>query len=155
MTSERKAQANRANAKNSTGPKTARGKVPAAGNARRLGLSVPVLADPVLSGQVAALTRAIAGEVSDGNRYELARIAEAQIDLQRVHQARHQFFADRLQDLGQANPPKSASSPNSTSLDPHKFAAILVQHSKEIKAIDRSKRRALSRRRFAIRAFDA
>jgi hypothetical protein len=147
MTSERKAQANRANAKNSTGPKTARGKVRAAGNARRLGLSVPVLADNVLSEQVAALTRAIAGEASDGNSFELARrIAEAQIDLQRVRQARHQFFADRLKDLGHASSPY---------LDPHKLAAILVQHSKEIKAIDRYEQRALSRRRFAIRAFDA
>jgi hypothetical protein len=97
MTSKRKAQANRANARKSTGPKTARGKARATGNARRLGLSLSVLTDPVLFEQVAALTRRIAGEASDGNSFELARrIAEAQIDLQRVRQARHQFFADRF-----------------------------------------------------------
>jgi hypothetical protein len=85
MSSERKSRANKANARKSTGPKTPRGKMRAARNARRLGLSVPVLADPVLSDQVAALTRAIAGEISDGNNFELARrIAEAQIDVQRV-----------------------------------------------------------------------
>jgi hypothetical protein len=155
MTSERKAQANRANARKSTGPKTPRGKARTASNARRLGLSLSVLADPVLSEQVAALTRAIAGEASDRNSFELARrIAEAQIDLQRVRQARHQFFADRLEDLSRASLPKRASSPNSASLDLHELAAILVQHSKEIKAIDRYEQRALSRRRFAIRAFD-
>jgi hypothetical protein len=66
MTSERKAQANRANARQSTGPKTPRGKARAAGNARRLGLSLSVLADPVLSDQVAAITRAIAGKAREG-----------------------------------------------------------------------------------------
>jgi hypothetical protein len=73
MTSERKAQANRDNARKSTCPKTPRGKVRAARNARRLGLSVPVLADPVLCEQVAMLTREIAGETSNDNIRELAR----------------------------------------------------------------------------------
>ena len=149
MTSERKAHANRANAQRSTGPKTPRGKARAAGNARRLGLSLSVLADPVLSDQVAAITRAIAGKASDRNRFELARrIAEAQIDLQRLRQARHQFFADRLQ--GHPKSPKKASGP----LDPHEFATILVKDFKELTAIDRYERRAWSRRRFAIRALD-
>ena len=155
MTSERKAQANRANARKSTGPKTPRGKARAAGNARRLGLSLSVLADPMLSDQVAALTRAIAGQASDGNSFELARrIAEAQIDLQRVRQAWHQFFADRLKGLGHPRSPNKASGPNSVSLDPHEFATILVANLKELKAIDRYQRRAWSRRRFAIRALD-
>jgi hypothetical protein len=108
--------------------------------------------------QAAAITLGNRGELAgmaNGNSFELARrIAEAQIDVQRVRQARHQFFADRLKDLGNASSPKSASSPNSTSLDPHTFAAILMQHSKEIKAISRYERRALSRRKFAIRALD-
>ena len=155
MTSEREAQANRANARKSTGPKTPRGKARAVGNARRLGLSLSVLADPMLSDQVAALTCAIAGKASDGNSFELARrIAEAQIDLQRVRQARHQFFADRLKGLGHPRSPKEAAGPNSVSLDPHEFATILVKDFKELKAIDRYERRAWSRRRFAIRALD-
>jgi hypothetical protein len=49
----------------------------------------------MLSDHVAALTRAIAGKASDGNSFELARrIAEAQIDLERVRQARRQFLID-------------------------------------------------------------
>ena len=67
---ERKAQANRANARKSTGPKTPCGKARAAGNARRFGLSLSVLADPMLSDQVAVLTRKIAGETSDANIVE-------------------------------------------------------------------------------------
>jgi hypothetical protein len=157
MMNERKAQANRANARKSTGPKTPRGKARAAGNARRLGLSLSVLADPMLSDQVAVLTRAIAGKASDGNSLELARrIAEAQIDLQRVRQARHQFFADRLKGAGPTRSLEKASGPNSASPVPHEFAgAILMEDFKELQAIDRYERRALSRRRFAIRALDA
>ena len=147
MTSERKAQSNRANARKSTGPRTPRGKAHAARNARRLGLSLSVLADPVLSDQVAVLTREIVGEASDGNIRELARrVAEAQIDLQRVRQARHQFLSTRLK-----RPGRASSSP---APDPHELANILVQNLKEINAMDRYERRALSRRRFAIRALD-
>ena len=62
-----------------------RGKAHAARKARRLGLSLSVLADPVLRDQVAVFTREIAAEASDGNVLELARrVAEAQIDLQTI-----------------------------------------------------------------------
>jgi hypothetical protein len=45
----RKDDANRANARRSTGPRTAAGKARASRNAVRHGLSVSVLADPALS----------------------------------------------------------------------------------------------------------
>jgi hypothetical protein len=154
MTSQQKADANRTNAQKSTGPKTAHGKARASRNAHRLGLSLLVLADPVLSDKVEALAREIAGEAADDHIFALAcRIAEAQIDLQRVRYARHRLLSDRLKDFGQASSPNKALAPNATSKARRK-PTILVQMSDQVAAIDRYERRAWSRRRFAIRAFD-
>ena len=94
-----KAKANRTNAQASTGPKTARGKSRAAQNARRHGLSLSILEDPVLSAEAENLADEIAGEGATPEILALARrIAEAQIDLQRARYARHQFLSDRLED---------------------------------------------------------
>src|SRR6266513_2709032 len=82
MTSQRKIKSNRANAQASTGPKTAQGKARAAQSARRHGLSLPIVSDPILSDQVESLAKEIVGEITDREIYEHARrIAEAQIDL--------------------------------------------------------------------------
>jgi hypothetical protein len=42
----------------------------------------------------------------------------------------------------------------STPQGPHKLATILLGEAKKLLAMDRYERRALSRRKFAIRAFD-
>jgi len=60
MTSERKIKANRANSRASSGPKTSLGRVRAAQNALRHGLSLSIHSDRALSKEVEALAREIA-----------------------------------------------------------------------------------------------
>jgi hypothetical protein len=176
LTSDAKIKANRANARASTGPKTARGRARAARNARRHGLSLPLYSDPILSEEVEALACEIAGAEANAKMRQLARpIAEAHIDLRRVRLARHQFLTVRLNDeyyesranrrarmalfsalFLQDKIPKLPIEDAMTSKlrGPEKFATILSQEAKQLRAMDRYEKRALSRRKFAIREFD-
>jgi hypothetical protein len=179
VTSEHKIRANRANARASTGPKTARGRSLAARNALRHALSLPVYSDPVLSEKVEALARKIAGTDANAEQQQHARlIAEAQIDLRRVRYARHRLLFQALSDpdyesdgtirkkaalairilrrsdLGAPMPDNVMEVLNSKPEGPCKFATILADKARQLLALDRYERRALSRRKFAIRAFD-
>ena len=100
MTSARKIKTNRSNARASTGPKTKRGKARAARNARHHGLSLPAISDPALSEQAELLARKIIGKANDNKKAcELARrVAETQIDLIRIRQARHDLLAHNVSD---------------------------------------------------------
>ena len=81
MTSQRKLEANRLNAKKSTGPKTRHGRARSSKNARRHGLSLSVFADPAYSTEIETLAHKIA-ESETKRVVEIGRrVAEAQIDL--------------------------------------------------------------------------
>src|SRR5262249_8381882 len=155
------------------------GRSHAARNALRHALSLPVYSDPVLSEEVEALARQIVGTDANPEIQELARrIAEAQIDLRRVRYARHQPLSHALtrphyqsdgmlrkkaalairilrrSDLGTPMPDNMMEVLNSKPQGPYKFAAILADKARQLLALDRYERRALSRRKFALRAFD-
>ena len=89
MTSAARIAANRANARKSTGPKTAAGKARVSRNARRHGLSRPLFCDGACTPHVEALAREIAGQDAAGERLALAcNIAAAQLDLARIRIAK-------------------------------------------------------------------
>ncbi len=137
MTSPAKLRANRRNAAKSTGPKTPAGRAVAARNARRHGLTIPVLLDPALSRDVEDLARGIeksvTGREADARGHDHAcQVADAMIDLRRVRDAKLPVMAALHAD------PKTAAGPL-----------------RELARLDRYERRALWRRKLAIRAFAA
>jgi hypothetical protein len=146
VTGPRKIEANRKNARASTGPKTRESRAHVARNALRHGLSIPLCSDPASSEQVVALARQIVGPDASAEIQERARdVAEAQIDLRRVRCARDRALCDALNSLHYESRAGDG---------PQKLASILSQATKELLAMDRYERRAVSRRKRAIWALD-
>jgi hypothetical protein len=148
MTSTRKRRANRANSLRSTGPKTAAGRSKSARNAFRHGLGIPVLSDPRLCAEADALAAELLGD-ADREFAELAHhIAEAETDLLRIRRER----TARLNELTRKPLPTSETGHTRPTQD---ALVNLPQRICRLAVLDRYERRAFSRRKFAIRAFDA
>ena len=113
------------------GPKTVAGKKRSSRNAQRHGLAVPVTSLPDCDVAITRLARLICGDHAGERRLTHARaIAEAQLDLTRIREAR---MCDK---------PGDGASGAGAALSLHE------------PAFERYERRARSRRRAAILAFD-
>lgn len=134
MTSDRKAVSNRKNAQKSTGPRSKVGRRHSRRNALRHGLSIAIGSDPLFSEDIHVLAKALTeGRGEEGIGAVARQVAEAEIDLLRIRKLRASLFSTFC-----FNPePK------------------LDQHSElndRLAKLDRYERRALSRRRLALRA---
>src|SRR6516162_2756081 len=100
MTTARKVRANRQNARASTGPRSATGKARSSANARRHHLAVPIWSDPILTANVVALAKHIAGvHPSPQVMAHAQQVADAQIEVVRVRRWRLDLIHQRLSPL--------------------------------------------------------
>jgi hypothetical protein len=128
MATAKQTAANRANAKKSTGPRTAAGCAKSSRNAYRHGLSLPMQPDPQA---VEAVAQAIAGETAGEVRLRAARaLVEAQLELKRIRATRVAGIPTELDEM----------------LNPRTLARL--------GAFDRYERLAASRRKAARRWLD-
>ena len=94
MATEKQIAANRANAKKSTGPKTAAGRAKSSRNAYRHGLSCPLRFDPVTSAKADAIAWTLIGEEPGEQKLEsAAEFVRAQLEMLRIRSTRTELLA--------------------------------------------------------------
>jgi hypothetical protein len=155
--SQRKLAANRANARASTGPRTAAGKARSARNAVRHGLSAATWADPAIGRAIEQLGSRFAGEAVGEEQALAYAVATAQVDLGRAREAGRKVCAELCiaAALARALFPPGTPAAVGPDEDPQQLEELLSDAVYELEAIKRYEGRAFARRERAIRALDA
>jgi hypothetical protein len=154
--SKRRLRAIRLGKSAGTGPTSAAGKARSAQNARKHGLNVPVMHDPDVGADVEFMAAEIAPGCQDPELVGRARlIAEAQVDLIRIAHARRDIISAAMADpnFGPVTGVRGLSESGNPGAD--KLVAVLSDIGTRLARLDRYERVALTRRKRAIRAFDA
>jgi hypothetical protein len=168
MSSERRLAANRKNAKRSTGPRTARGKLRVRSNAVQHGLATTALQQTALTIEVRRMAKAICAESKSQLQFDQAlSIAESELMLTKVRSTRFGALQFLSSIAPAGNDPVAASSEAQAQVvmdaavqdevlgamqdGPAAFRRALAEMAKYA----RYERRALSRRQRAIRTFVA
>ncbi len=147
VVNDRKVRANRANAARSTGPRTKAGKAAMRLNALRHGLAAVWHYEPGADQEIEALAHAVVAAEGGSELLALARcVADAELGLRRVRSAQKV--------LANPRPPHSSGAVHGASRN-----AVVPLRSLgkdfEAGALDRYEKRARSRRKIAIRNYDA
>jgi hypothetical protein len=130
------------------GPKTAAGKRRSRTNARKHGLSIPVTSDRQLYKAALELARAIAGEnASPALLNQAFVVAECELALQRVHQA-------RVVTIEAARTGARVAGGEATSSPPKELIERFVVALPILSAMERYERRACSRQRKALAQYN-
>jgi hypothetical protein len=138
MATEKQISANRRNGMLSRGPKTVTGKAKSSRNAFRHGLAISASRDPAVANAIEPLAHTLT-DPSNKGRFSQAKVAaEAQLDLARIRATRVKLVS-QMPIFGQLSPDTSANN-------------FVVSVSPEVDRLDRYERRALSRRKRALRA---
>ena len=133
MTSIRKIESNKRNASRSTGPRTPGGKLRSRDNARRHGLATRIEDDPGAKAGIECLAAILAEGSENYERIEKSRVlAESQFERRRIRTARYEVFL-------------SINDMKNVSINDFQIAM------RAIDAISRYEKRALSKRKQALR----
>jgi len=147
MTSQRKCEANRRNAKKAKGPRSLKGKQRSRSNAHKHGLSTALAADRKLHHQLA---QAIAGDTATGEVLEQALIvAEIELDILRIRQARTAMFEQAMRETPAEDGTASKQDSRLSSID-IPIVDAFVRALPTLGRIERYERRAYARRKKAL-----
>lgn len=167
-------KARRENAQKSTGPRSAAGKKRSSQNALSHGLSIPLHLDPAENARIQSLAGVINEKADDLTFVGLAeQIAEAQLEILRVRKLRQQLLMDSVSLKGtvadkhieeflraaktQEAVEGSINPSNKKIVTQSNFNLVekITHIADQLFRLDRYEQRALSRRKFLIREYDA